>query len=265
MNNMRHSRQKQRHDKREEENRQRKQSRLMQIEPKSPNQKRYFRSINAEPYTFVVGPPGTGKTFIALWHGLKEVYDKKSPIDKIVIIRPLVGVSNFDEQQLGALPGDAQNKMAPWMGGIMDSMREVLPEPEIKRLLAHEVINFYPIALCRGRSFTNTFVILDESQNITVEGDGMKMLLTRLGRGSKMVIAGDIKQSDIGMRKASAIKDAIRKFHDEEGFRVCILDRDDIVRNGYISTILEKYGDLNPDEEIVTIDDILEDDYYDED
>jgi phosphate starvation-inducible PhoH-like protein len=253
------SKQRQRRERREEEKRNKQNSLPMPIEPKSTNQKKYFRSIKANLYTFVVGPPGTGKTFIALWNGLKQYYDKNSPINKIVIVRPLVGVSNFDEQQLGALPGDAQSKMSPWMGGIMDSMRLVLPEGEIKRLIAQEVICFYPIALCRGRSFTDTFLIVDEAQNITVEGDGMKMLLTRLGRGSKMVIAGDIKQSDIGHRKASALKDAIQKFYGEDGFGITILEPGDIQRNGFISVILEKYGDYNRDEGVVSIDDILED------
>lgn len=256
---MARSRQKERQERYQEERRQ--QNRLMPIEPKSPNQKRYFRSIKQNPYTFVIGPPGTGKTFIAIWHGLRHVYDKNSPINKIVIVRPLVGVSNFDEKELGALPGDAQTKMAPWMGGMIDSMSQVLPEPEIKRLIAQEVICFYPIALCRGRSFVNTFVIIDESQNITVEGDAMKMLLTRLGAGSKMVIAGDIKQSDIGTRKASALKDAIQRFYNCEGFGVCILEPEDIVRNGYISFILEQYGDYDPSEPVVTLDDILEEEY----
>lgn len=257
---MARSRQKQRHDRYEEERRQR--TRLMPIEPKTPNQKRYFRSIKKNPWTFVVGPPGTGKTFIAIWNGLKHVYDKNSPINRIVIVRPLVEVQNFDEKSLGALPGDAQTKMAPWMGGIIDSMKQVLPEPEIKRLIAQEIICFYPMALCRGRSFVNTFVIIDEAQNITCEGDGMKMLLTRLGQGSKMVVAGDIKQSDIGRNRASALKDAIQKFYDEEGFGVSILEPGDIVRNGYISKILEIYGDYDPEEGIVTIDDILEDTDY---
>ena len=204
---MRKSRQKSRQEQHLEERAQR--SRLQPIEPKSPNQKRYFRSIKQNDYTFVIGPPGTGKTFIALWHGLKYLMDKKSPIERIVIVRPLVGVSNFDEAQLGALPGSAQEKMSPWMGGVQDNMRDVLPEPEVKRLLSSGQIDFYPIAMCRGRSLINTFVIVDEAQNITLEGDGMKMLLTRLGRGSKMVIAGDMKQSDIGTRRASGLRDAI--------------------------------------------------------
>lgn len=241
---------------RQERRREQSAPKLEFIEPKSPNQKRYFRSIKKNPYTFVVGPPGTGKTFIALWHGLKAVLDPRDPIDKIAIIRPLVEVKNFDEKTLGALPGDAKQKMAPWMGGMMDSMREVMLESDVHRMMRS--IDFYNMALCRGRSFTNTFVIIDEAQNITVDGDGMKMLLTRLGRGSKMVIAGDLKQSDIGTRKASALRDAVRKFCDEPGFGVTLLEPEDIVRNTYISRILEIYGDYNPNEPAVTLEDILQ-------
>ena len=228
---------------------------LAEIQPKTANQKKYFKSIRQNPYSFVVGPPGTGKTFIALWHGIKAVLDPRSPIEKIVVIRPLVEVKNFDEAKMGALPGDAKQKMAPWMGGMMDSMREVMYENDVYKMLRN--IDFFNMALCRGRSFTNTFVIIDEAQNITVEGDGMKMLLTRLGRDSKMVIAGDLKQSDLGTHKASAMRDAIRKFCTEPGFGVTLLEPGDIQRNSHISRILELYGDYNPNEPAVSLEDIL--------
>lgn len=249
------SRQKQRQEKKQVENT----PKLMPVEPKSDNQRKYFDSIASNPYTFVVGPPGTGKTFIALWHALSYVLNPKHPIKRIVVVRPLVEVNNFDEKTLGALPGDAKEKMTPWMGAMLDSMREVLPEFLINKVL--NSIEFYNMSLCRGRSFTNTFIIVDESQNITVEGDGMKMLLTRLGSGSKMVIAGDLKQADIGTRKASALRDAIRKFYGEKGFGVCVLEPGDIVRHALISIILEKYGDYKQDEVGITLKDILKNEH----
>jgi len=227
---------------------------LSNVQPKTENQKTYFKSIRQNPYTFVVGPPGTGKTFIALWHALKAVLDPRNNIEKIVVIRPLVEVKNFDEKSMGALPGDAKQKMAPWMGGMMDSMREVMYEKDVYKMLHN--IDFYNMALCRGRSFTDSFVIIDEAQNITTDGDGMKMLLTRLGRGSKMIVAGDLKQSDLGTNKASALRDAIRKFCDEDGFGISLLEPADIQRNEYISRILEIYGDYNPDEPAVSLQDI---------
>ena len=245
------SRQKQRQEKKQAENT----TKLMPVEPKSENQQKHFESIQNNPYTFVVGPPGTGKTFIALWHGLSYILNPKHSIKKIVVVRPLVEVNNFDEKTLGALPGDAKEKMTPWMGAMMDSMKEVLPEHLIMKSL--NSIDFFNMALCRGRSFSNTLVIVDEAQNITVEGDGMKMLLTRLGSGSKMIVAGDLKQADIGGRKGSALRDAIQKFHGEKGFGVCVLEPRDIVRHALISTILEKYGDYKRDEVGITLKDIL--------
>lgn len=247
------SRQRQRQEKRKEEN----SKILASISPKTDNQRKYFESINKNPYTFVVGPPGTGKTFIALWSGLNEILNKKSTIEKIVIIRPLVEVVNFDEKGLGALPGDAREKLAPWMGAIVDSLKDVMSEQDKNKILASKIIEFSNMGLCRGRSYKNTFVIVDEAQNITVQGDGMKMLLTRLGEGSKMVIAGDLKQSDLGRNKASALKDAIRKFNNEPGFGVSLLGPKDIVRSPMISRILNIYGEYNNIGGEIKIEDIL--------
>jgi len=227
-----------------------------EIHPKTDNQKEYFKTIRSNTYTFCVGPPGTGKTFIALWHGLKAVLDQKNPIEKIIVVRPMVEVKNFDEKSLGSLPGDAQQKVAPWVGAIMDSLKEVMHEQQIGRLISSKTIEFLSMSLCRGRSFNNAFVIIDEAQNITLEGDGMKMLLTRLGRNSKMVVAGDLKQSDLSKNKASALCDAMRRFENERGFGLCALQSEDIVRNKHISRILELYGDYNR-EQGVKLEEIL--------
>jgi len=233
------SKQRQRQERRKEEVRQRKKSLLMPIEPKTPNQKRYFRSIRANPYTFVIGPAGSGKSFIPLFIGLQKLYRKE--IEKIIFIRPLVEVNNFYEKNLGALPGDIKSKLVGWNGGVLDNLSVLIPDQhERQRLLESNKIEFLPLSLCRGRTFHNSVIIVEEAQNISVEGEGMKMILTRLGDNAKMIIAGDIEQQDTGHRQ-SALEDAMDRFWDTEHFGIIELENDDIVRNGFISIILDKY------------------------
>jgi phosphate starvation-inducible PhoH-like protein len=233
----RQSRQKSRRHNRQQEREQ--QARLEKIEPKSYNQKLYFNSIRDNTYTFVVGPAGTGKSFIPLYIGLTKLY--KEEIEKIIFIRPLIEVNNFFEKSLGALPGDIKGKLAGWNGGVQDNLAVLIPDDrERQRLIDSSKIEFLPLSLCRGRTFHNTFVIVEEAQNVSLEGEGMKMILTRLGENSKMIIAGDIEQKDTGKRQ-SALQDAITRFSNTEQFGIIELEKSDIVRNTLISIVLEKY------------------------
>lgn len=222
------------------------------IYPQSANQKEYFDALWKNTINFVVGPPGAGKSFIALYHALIAL--ESGMVDKIVIIRPLAEV-RLDEKGLGALPGSAKEKMLPWAGGVMDNLTELLSEFEAKRLVDNNYIEFFPMSLCRGRTFHRCFIIVEEAQNVSSEGEGMKMILTRLGSESRMVIAGDLKQNDLQPGRTSALADAIRKFHNEEGFGVVVLEPEDIVRHPMISTILKKYGEGQSKQ--ITLDEIL--------
>lgn len=217
-----------------------KQSRLVKdIVPKTDNQANYFKSIDRNIFNFVVGPPGAGKSFIALWHALH--YLELNRIEKVVVVRPLVEVTNFSEKSIGSLPGDSKLKMLPWVAGVMDNLSSIIERHNLERLIASDIIEFMPLALCRGRTFNNTFVLVEEAQNITLEGNAMPMILTRLGENSKMVIAGDLNQMDIGKMK-SALSDALIRFENTPEFGIIKLKDCDIVRNPIIGLILQKYN-----------------------
>jgi len=213
---------------------------IKSLEPKTINQKNYFKSIEDNIYTFVVGPAGTGKSLIAFWHGLKLLEEGR--ISKIVVIRPMVEVKNYGEQKLGSLPGDVNSKILSWVLGVFDNSELLIDMNYLYNLISNNIIEFSPLALCRGRTFHNSFVIIEEAQNISVDEKGMQMVLTRLGQNSKMVINGDLSQKDLGNKK-SALDDALERFKDTKTFGIVKLSKDDIQRNEAIKVILDKYNE----------------------
>jgi phosphate starvation-inducible PhoH-like protein len=160
------------------------------INARNANQKLYLQKLYAEHTSIVlaIGPAGTGKTMLAVQHGIKMFQEGK--VDKIVVTRPAVSV----DEDLGFLPGDLNEKMAPWTRPIFDVLGEYYQTKEIAKMLEEGVIEISPLAYMRGRTFKNAYIIADEMQNATV--NQMKMLLTRLGEGSKMVVTGDLAQAD---------------------------------------------------------------------
>lgn len=237
-NGKKHSKQKARQERRVKETQNAK--KLEPIFPKSENQRQYFDALSKNLINFVVGPPGAGKSFIALWHGLDALYSGR--VNKLIIIRSLTE-TRLDEKQLGSLPGNAKEKMTPWAGGVFDNMAELIPDFEINKLITSDKLEIFPLSLCRGRTFHDSFVIVEEAQNVSAEGEGMKMILTRIGNNSQMVIAGDLKQNDLDPKKSSGLTDAIRRFYGCEGFGVVVLEPEDIIRHPIINTVLKKYGD----------------------
>lgn len=160
------------------------------IQARNPNQKLYLQKLQdeAKSIVFAIGPAGTGKTMLAVQHGIKLFQD--GIVDRIVVTRPAVSV----DEDLGFLPGDLNEKMAPWTRPIFDVLGEYYKQSDIAEMLKEGIIEISPLAYMRGRTFKNAYIVADEMQNATV--NQMKMLLTRLGEGSKMVVTGDLAQAD---------------------------------------------------------------------
>ena len=206
--------------------------------PKSDNQRNYNRvlySIN-KPMIFAVGPAGTGKTMLACCAAIQGYNDRT--YKRIVLTRPVVSV----EEDIGFLPGTMEEKMDPWTRPIMDIFAEYYTQNDIQYMIKEKIIEICPLAYMRGRTFKNAFVIADEMQNSTP--NQMKMLLTRIGEGSKMVITGDPKQHD-RKYEDNGLKDIWSRLEGKQNKRIeCItFDFADIERSPIVRDILEIYGD----------------------
>lgn len=190
----------------------------------------------------VVGSAGTGKTLFSCQEAIRQLKEKKK--DKIVMTRPLVHV---EDEEIGFLPGDLNEKMAPWILPIMDHMKEYYEMSEIKRLLNENKLEISPLGYMRGRTFKNSFIILDEAQNTTPAQ--MKMFLTRIGSESKVVINGDLEQSDIST--INGLQDFLSRIKNEydtepqklyqDGFALVRLSKDNIYRHPLIKKVLDIY------------------------
>lgn len=202
-------------------------------------QKEYHESIHENQITFCVGKAGTGKTYLALNAAIEMLYQQNSGIKRIVIIRPYIP-TNIGEK-LGALPGTLDEKVGPYVEGVKDNLREMITEESEIYNLINNKFEFAVLGTCRGRSFNNAFIIVEEAQNVPLDGDAMKMLLTRIGKKSRMVIAGDLDQCDIPPDK-SALIHAINLL---DGIKdIGIIEMEDIniiQRNPLIKDILKRY------------------------
>lgn len=210
----------------------------IQILPRNRNQESYVLNLldDNKDYVFGIGPAGTGKTLLAVQVAVKEF--KEGKIDKIVVTRPAVSV----DEDLGALPGVLEQKMAPWTRPVFDVLREYFYAREIEGMIEEGVIEIAPLSYMRGRTFKNSFIIGDEMQNTTPSQ--MKMLLTRLGEGSKMAITGDLNQAD--RLKDNGLIDFLRHLENNSPKKLEIVrfDRGDVERHPAVKEILELYGDV---------------------
>lgn len=206
--------------------------------PKSDNQREYNRmlySINKS-MVFAVGPAGTGKTMLACCAAIQGYNDRT--YKKIVMTRPVVSV----EEDIGFLPGTLEEKMDPWTRPIMDIFGEYYSQGDIQYMIKEKIIEICPLAYMRGRTFKNAFIIADEMQNSTP--NQMKMLLTRIGEGTKMVITGDLKQHDRKYEE-NGLKDIRERIKDKKYKRIEYIQFEfkDIERSPVVKDILEIYGD----------------------
>ena len=207
------------------------------MQARSSNQKTYLQKLQDEAYSivFAIGPAGTGKTMLAVMHGIK-LY-QEGLVDKIIVTRPAVSV----DEDLGFLPGTLNEKMAPWTRPIFDVLGEYYKQTDIAKMLEEGVIEISPLAYMRGRTFKNAYIIADEMQNATV--NQMKMLLTRLGEGSKMVVTGDLAQAD--RVNDNGLINFCNLLENKQPKHIDIVqfDAKDIERHQAVKEVLELYGD----------------------
>ena len=205
--------------------------------PRNANQKAYIQKLQDETtnIVFAIGPAGTGKTMLAVQHGI--MLFQEGVVDKIVVTRPAVSV----DEDLGFLPGTLNEKMAPWTRPIFDVFAEYYQQKDIAKMLEEGVIEISPLAYMRGRTFKNAYIIADECQNTTV--NQMKMLLTRLGEGSKMVVTGDLAQAD--RMNDNGLIDFCNLLAGKNLKYIDIIEFDhrDIERHNAVKEILSIYGD----------------------
>lgn len=210
-------------------------------DPRSQGQERYVDSIKKNQITICTGYAGTGKTYLALSAGMELIRSDKRYRD-IVIIRPYMP-SNTGER-LGSLPGNLNEKVGPYLESIRDNLRKLgMTKEEIRRFV-NEHVEFTVLSMCRGRSFSNCVVLVEEAQNVPINGDAMKMLFTRIGQHCKMIMAGDLDQCDIP-RDESGLHEAIDVLHDLKGVGIVHMDSyNDVQRSGLVAQILQRYGQV---------------------
>lgn len=203
------------------------------IKPKTIGQKDYIKTIQACPVTIGVGPAGTGKTYLAVAAAVKAFREKE--VSRIILTRPAVEAG----ERLGFLPGDLQSKVDPYLRPLYDALFEMLGAESYAKYVERGNIEVAPLAYMRGRTLDDSFIILDEAQNTSREQ--MKMFLTRLGFGSKIVITGDVTQIDLPGDKVSGLKEAMRVLRDVEDIALCRLGEGDVVRHVIVQRIIRAY------------------------
>ena len=208
-----------------------------EIQYKNPAQRRFYNTISKKDITFCIGPAGCGKTYLSVHRALRELGDKDSKIDGIVIVKPLVEAAG---EKIGYLPGDVEEKTAPFMMSFYYNMEQIIGKQRLDILKESNVIQVIPLAFMRGITLSNKFVILDEAQNATP--DQIKMFVTRLGSNSKYIITGDLAQSDI-KRGMSGLEDAIKRFAGVHGVGLASFKEKDIVRHSLVRRLLKRYKD----------------------
>ena len=208
-------------------------SRGKPVKCKTVGQRAYVDGIRKNGVTFGIGPAGTGKTYLALCLAVQAYKQKQA--DKIILTRPAVEAG----EKLGFLPGDLQTKVDPYLRPLYDALEEMLGTETYQKLMERGTIEVAPLAYMRGRTLSNAFIILDEAQNTTREQ--MKMFLTRLGDGSKMVVTGDVTQIDLPDGKRSGLEHAVSVLKDVEGVAAIYLTDKDVVRNPLVMRIVRAY------------------------
>ena len=207
------------------------------IIPKSLGQKQYFEALNNYELVFGLGPAGTGKSYLAVAKGIDLL--KKGLIEKIILTRPAVEAG----ERLGFLPGDMKEKIDPYLRPIYDALYEMMPSDRVEKKINSGEIEIAPLAFMRGRTFNNAFVIVDEAQNTT--SVQMKMVLTRIGEGSRMVINGDLSQVDLPKGQLSGLKESEKILSKIKEIKIVSLKANDVIRHRIVAKIIKAYDHFN--------------------
>jgi len=203
------------------------------IVAKTRGQADYLKLLRANEVVFGLGPAGTGKTYVAVAKAVEAL--KKREVERIILSRPAVEAG----ERLGFLPGDMKEKVDPYLRPLYDALYDMMPADKVDRMLASGEIEIAPLAFMRGRTLTSSFVIIDEAQNTTPVQ--MKMVLTRLGEDSRMVITGDLSQIDLPANQPSGLSDAVGLLDNVKGIGIMHLSGDDVVRHPVVARILKAY------------------------
>jgi phosphate starvation-inducible PhoH-like protein len=205
------------------------------VAPRTPGQAEYVEAIRKHDLVFCRGPAGCGKTYLAVAMAVNAI--RREQARKIVLVRPAVEAG----ERLGFLPGDLLAKVNPFLRPLLDAMQEMLDFDQVRRYMEADVVEIVPLAFMRGRTLNQTFIILDEGQNTTITQ--MKMFLTRMGEGSKIVVTGDVTQTDLPANVDSGMLDAIQRLSGIDGVGVVELTGRDIVRHRLVREIVKAYDD----------------------
>lgn len=200
---------------------------------KNTNQTKYFQAMMGNDLNFGIGTAGTGKTFLAIAAGIHHLLNKG--VDKLILTRPAVEAG----EALGFLPGDIEEKITPYLQPMYDALHSLLDANHVNKLIEAQTIEIAPLAFMRGRTLSNSFIVLDEAQNTTIPQ--MKMFLTRLGEGSKMVITGDLTQADLPRHQPNGLSNAVEILQGIRGVHFTTFTNEDVVRHRLIQEIVEAY------------------------
>ncbi|MBV9122892.1 MAG: PhoH family protein [Planctomycetes bacterium] len=203
------------------------------VRPRTDGQGRYVRAMQDNDLIFCIGPAGTGKTYLAV--GMAVSLLRQTQVKRIVLVRPAVEAG----ERLGFLPGDIVAKVNPYLRPLFDALNDMMDPEQVKRYMENDIIEIVPLAYMRGRTLNQAVIILDEGQNTTVPQ--MKMFLTRMGNGSKIIVTGDVTQIDLPRQTRSGLVDAVHRLRDLERIAIVYLDENDIVRHPLVHKIVQAY------------------------
>jgi phosphate starvation-inducible PhoH-like protein len=208
------------------------------LRPRTDGQARYVKAMREHDVVVCVGPAGTGKTWLGV--GMAVSLLRQQQVKKIVLCRPAVEAG----ERLGFLPGDILAKVNPYLRPLFDALNDMMEPEQVKRYMENDIIEIVPLAFMRGRTLNQAIIILDEGQNTTIPQ--MKMFLTRMGNGSKIIVTGDITQIDLPKKTRSGLVDVVQRLRNIENIAVVHLGESDIVRNALVQQILRAYEDDRP-------------------